>query len=67
MPGIKIDDDTGLPVIERGAPERTFQARRGRVLPPALPVFRQRGGMGQTVDADMIESGKKLLDEALGN
>lgn len=52
-------------IIEPTLPGHNF--KRGKVLPPVTRGANGPGGMGQQVDADMIEHGKKLLDEALGN
>ena len=67
---IKIDDETGLPYRERGAPEPNYQAKRGKQPPPPVRLA-NIGGMGQGVnDGDLraiVEAGKKVLDEALGS
>ena len=57
---IKIDDDTGLPVIERGA-ERDFAAKRGKVLPKAQASWGARDGMGREHDPTLSD---KILNEA---
>ena len=44
-------------------------SKRGKTFAPPVRCANSdgRGGMGQRVDADMIDAGRKLLREALGS
>lgn len=64
-----IDDHTDEPNDPFARPTILpgWEHKRGKRLPPALPSWQGRGGMGQIHDANAVEAGRKVLSEAKGS